>query len=304
MTDEPQLYLFLSVDVIDSTALKYSQKSRIVDWYNFIKEFYDSFPEEFKTNLEAEYRHEKLKYKATNLTVWKHAGDEILFYAKITQKNEIPCIVAAFKKTLEDWYPSKHKQDVKGCVWTGQFPFIDRMVEGNGKASLDFLGPSIDCGFRLGKYAAKDEIALSVEVADQINGMSSLQSSLYYLKSENLKGVFGNKKYPIFVIKLDNAKTDEYTYLKYSCRQTNLDDYIKKYYSDKSKSFKEKVSRIGRDVPSYLKGKEELCKKIQMSKTAEQLSAKEIAPKKRGDEKMFKKYEGLVILTSSKQMEK
>ncbi|MBR5965375.1 MAG: hypothetical protein IK015_04605 [Treponema sp.] len=304
MTDEPQLYLFLSVDVIDSTALKYSQKSRIGDWYNFIMDFYVSFPDEFKTNLEAEYRHEKLKYKLNNLIVWKHAGDEILFYAKITQKNEIPCIVAAFKKTLEDWYPSKHKLDVKGCVWTGQFPFIDRMVNGKGNASLDFLGPSIDYGFRLGKYAAKDEIALSVEVADQINGMSSLQSSLYYLKSENLKGVFGDKKYPIFVIKLDNAKTDEYTYLKYSCRQTNLDDYIKKYYSDKSKSFKEKVSRIGRDIPSYLKGKEELCKKIQMSKTAEQLSAKEIAPKKRGDKKAFKEYEGLVFLTSSKTKKK
>lgn len=294
MTDKPQLYLFLSVDVINSTALKYSQNSPINNWYNFFREFYVSFPDEFRIHLQSEYEYNgELEYSRENLVIWKYAGDEILFYAEITQKNEIPCIVTAFKKTLEDWYSSEEKLDVKGCVWTGQFPFIDRKLEEESSVKVDFIGPSIDCGFRLGKYASKEEIAVSVEVADLLNGISWLQSSLYYLKSENLKGVLGNTKYPVFVLKLTEAKTDEYDYLKSPCRQTDLDEYIAKYYSEMQKNFNGKVFRIEKDIPSYLKAKEDLCKKILMSKTAEQLNAEEIETSKQDNQIEFEKFEGL-----------
>ena len=293
MYNKPQLYLFLSVDIIGSTALKYRKNPKI-DWYSVFTDFYVSFPDEFRIHLQSEYEYNgKLKYEPNNLVVWKHAGDEILFYAEITQEDEIPCIVTAFKKTLEDWYSSKEKLDVKGCVWTGQFPFIDRKLEEESSIKVDFIGPSIDCGFRLGKYASKEEVAVSVEVADLLNGMSWLQSSLYYLKSENLKGVLGDTKYPVFVLKLAEAKTDEYDYLKTPCRQTDLDEYIAKYYFDMQKDFNGKVSRIEKDIPSYLKAKEDLCKKIPMSKTAEQKAAEEIEPSKQDDQIEFEKFEGL-----------
>ena len=230
--NEPQLYLFLSVDVIGSTALKYNKDSPIDDWYSVFTEFYVSFPDELKTHLESEYDYRgNLQYLPEKFVIWKHAGDEILFYVEITQKDEIPCIVSAFKKTLEDWYMPSEKLDVKGCIWTGQVPFIDRRIQTAEGSNYDFIGPSIDCGFRLGKFASKDEIAISVEIASLLNGTSWLQSSLFYLKSENLKGVLGAKKYPIFILKLDNAKTDEYDYLNTPCRQTDLEEYIAKYYT-------------------------------------------------------------------------
>ena len=292
MPEKPQLFLFLSVDVIGSTELKYSKDSPI-DWYNVFTDFYISFPDEFKKHLEVEYDYQgKLEYSAKKLVVWKHAGDEILFYAEITQENEVPCIVTAFKKTLEDWYISKDKLDVKGCIWTGQVPFIDRKIKEDDCDKFDFIGPSIDCGFRLGKYASKEEIAMSVEVADLVNGIENLQTCLFYAKSENLKGVLGDKKYPIFVLKLKDVKTEEYAYLKTSCNETSLNVYIANYYLDMEKDFKGKVSRIDKDIPSYLKGKEELCKTIQLTRTAEQQVAKE-ASKTKDDNKGFKEYEGL-----------
>lgn len=292
MSDKPQLFLFLSVDIINSTAKKYDTKNPI-DWYSVFKDFYVSFPEEFKIHLKAEYEYNgKLEYPGDNLVTWKHAGDEILFYAEIKQENEVPCVISAFKKTLEDWYPSGDKLDVKGCAWTGQIPFIDRKLE-EEKGKFDFIGPSIDCGFRLGKYASKDEIAISVEVADLLNGTSWLQSSLFYLKSENLKGVFGDKKYPIFVLKLDDAKTDEYDFLKNPCQKTTLDGFIKRHYEGIEEDFKGKASRIRKDIPSYLAEKEELCKTILTSKTAEQQDAREIDEGKKSSNAEFEKFEAL-----------
>ena len=297
MTDSPQLFLFLSVDIIDSTAKKYGTKNPI-DWYSVFTDFYVSFPDEFRTHLEAEYEYNgKLDYSRDKLVIWKHAGDEILFYTEIKKENEVPYVISAFKKTLEDWYPPKGKLDVKGCAWTGQVPFIDRKLEEeNGK--LDFIGPSIDCGFRLGKYASKNEIAISVEVADLLNGISQLQSSLYYLKSENLKGVFGDKKYPIFVLKLDGAKTNEYDFLKIPCRETDLDEFIKKHYAGIGKKFKGKASRIERDIPSYLAGKKELCEKILTSKIAGQQTAQEIGSDKKDDSAEFEQFKGLINSSS------
>lgn len=293
MPEEPQLFLFISVDVIGSTELKYSKDSPIDDWYNVFTDFYVTFPDEFRKHLETEYIYQgNLKYSAKNLVVWKHAGDEILFYLDITQQNEIPCIVTAFKKTLEDWYISEDKLDVKGCIWTGQVPFIDRKIKEEDCNKFDFIGPSIDCGFRLGKYAAKEEIAISVEVADSVNGIENLQTCLFYAKAENLKGVLGDKKYPIFVLKLKDVKTEEYAYLKTHCNETSLNGYIEKYYSDMEKDFGGKVSRIGRNIPAYLQSKEELCKAIQMTKTAEQQVAKEVS-KTKGDKTEYEEYEGL-----------
>jgi len=298
--NKPRLYLFLSVDIIDSTEKKYNTKIPI-DWYSVFTDFYVSFPDEFKTHMEAEYNYRGgLQYKVDKLVVWKHAGDEILFYVEITQKDEIPCIVSAFKKTLEDWYTPIEKLDVKGCVWTGQVPFIDRRIQATENSNYDFIGPSIDCGFRLGKFASKNEIAISVEVAYLLNGTSWLQSSLFYLKSENLKGVLGSKKYPIFILKLDNAKTNEYAYLNTPCRTTDLDEYIAKYYEEMNKDFPGKVSLIEKDIPSYLSGKQEICDKITITRTSELQAAQEIDSDKEGDKAIYEQLESLASESGDK----
>lgn len=263
--ETPELYLFLSVDIIDSTKIKYDTDNPI-NWYNSFREFYISFPEFFVNHLKMEYAYNSLKYDPYNYKIWKHAGDEILSYINITMKDEVPCIVQAFKRTLEEWLsPEEKKLKIKGNIWLGQIPFIDRKLlpEENSRHQRtinipeDFIGPSIDCGFRIGKYSSQNNITISVEVADLCKGYPSLQSSLYYLTSENLKGVFGSdNKYPIFVIHLNtDDDTNEYKFLLHSCDATKLNDYIKAHYSTLGEKYKSKISRIDKNIPKYLNDK-------------------------------------------------
>ena len=196
-TDEPELYLFFSVDIIDSTTLKYGTKDKpsLQNWYNSILTFYEEFPTQFQVALDSVT---SIFHLPSNiqLSTWKYSGDEILFFINIKNENEVPASIFAFERLLNEWYdPTDVKQiHLKGCAWIGQFPFIDRRLsikqsDTDQNSKLDFIGPSIDCGFRLGKYASRNQIVLSVEIVDLCRVCTDFSLNLYYLKSENLKGV-------------------------------------------------------------------------------------------------------------------
>lgn len=275
-SEKPQIYLFLSVDIIDSTKSKYDKKNKS-NWFNNFRNFYRTFPEDLKIKLGSEYKKRSLIYDDEKFVCWKYLGDEVLLYIEITQKDEVPCVIYAFKKTLEERISDNKEQEkklkLKGTAWIGQTPFVDRKFpygldsSTNTKSCcFDFLGPSIDCGFRIGKYSSQTEIAISVEVADLCNYFSELQKSIFYKKSENLKGILGEKtKYPLFIIKLngnDLSKEKEFKHLMKHCNEDELDKYIEWHYKKLAKLYKNKISRIQRDIKKYLKDNEPLSKEI------------------------------------------
>ena len=59
MNEVPKIFLFLSVDVIDSTKMKYSQKDDF-DWVNEISGFYGEYPGELESQILALKRSYKL----------------------------------------------------------------------------------------------------------------------------------------------------------------------------------------------------------------------------------------------------
>ena len=113
--------------------------------------------------------------------------------------------------------------------------------------------------------------------------------------------MLGTKKYPIFILKLDKAKTNEYDYLNTPCRPTDLDEYIEKYYEEINLDFPGKVSRIEKDIPSYLSSKKEICKKIIMTKTSELQDALEIDSAKKGDTTVFEQLDSLASKSGEKK---
>ncbi len=270
-TEDPELYLFFSVDIIDSTSLKYGTKDKpaLENWYNSILTFYEDFPTQFQIALKSVTSIFHLP-SDIQLNTWKYSGDEILFFINIKNENEVPAAIFAFERILNEWYDPKNVKQIhlKGCTWLGQFPFIDRRLsikqsktDSNNK--LDFIGPSIDCGFRLGKYASRNQIVLSIEVVDLCRVCTDFTLNIYYLKSENLKGVLGTLKYPIFVLVLSKAnKSFEEQHLLHACHATDLKVFIDDYYENMIDEHKDKVSKIDSHINEYLLSKKELSKEI------------------------------------------
>lgn len=82
----PELKIFLSVDVINSTQYKNEHKGEQVQpWLRFFHDFFTEFPDEFRGNCRG------LKKKWSDYadiaepesSVWKINGDEILFQATL-----------------------------------------------------------------------------------------------------------------------------------------------------------------------------------------------------------------------------
>lgn len=259
----PELYLFLSADIIDSTQLKYSKENikKQHYWYNCFLRFYEDFPIQLENRINSLLKDFHLKTRI-KLVIWKYIGDELLFYIKIKRENEVPCIIKAFEKTLSEWYTIKENKytKLKGCAWIGQFPFIDRRIVTDNN-QLDFLGTSIDCGFRLGKYASENLIILSIEVVDLCLKSKFSNLGIVYLKTEKLKGVLDNFNYPIFALIFSTIKSDEHKYL-YQKDEGNIESYINKYYEKLSKKYAETISRIDSNIKNYLDSKIELSKNI------------------------------------------
>ncbi len=68
---EKSFYIFISIDLVNSTALK----NRDPGWPIVITKFYEITKKEIKDKLSA--------------SVWKFVGDEILFYKKISSENDL-----------------------------------------------------------------------------------------------------------------------------------------------------------------------------------------------------------------------
>lgn len=285
MNATPRIYLFLSVDIIDSTELKYNSET---DWINEIINFYSIFYETFTETIETTREYYSLK-NHDKLITWKYSGDEILFYINISEDNEILSIIDAFAKTLEEMaLPEKHnKLKFKGTAWLGQVPFID--IEFNKNNLTDFIGTSIDCGFRLGKFATQTDLIVSMEIA-HIWSTSRYSSAINirFLRKEKLKGVLGNFEYPIFSIKLNinHPEKDLIT----PCNKTNLKNYIEELVvSPELEKYNGKVSLIKKKLKDYLDDhlncSKDIANKYKSIKTIDELISDKATPEENGERK-------------------
>ena len=223
--DDWSLNLFLSVDIEGATAYKTAMRSITSeeDWGLLFETFYNDFPAYFlKENQKmSDMSSTKAISEPHQPAVWKYVGDEILFYATLTDSGQTLKHLWVFYQSVIDYNRLLREQGTgvqcKGTAWIAGFPVNNRIVsipkikkDGKNEHMVDFIGPSIDCGFRLSKYTTSRKLVISLDllwiIAEALEKypdamiFTALRDKIRYEGKFELKGVLSGTPYPIFWI--------------------------------------------------------------------------------------------------------
>ena len=198
------LRLFLSVDMVGSTEFKAKFTGQSADgWLGIFRTFFTSFPLMVAGQIGFEFLDEEA---TPAIDVWKVMGDEVLFVTTPQTPEELTSTLMAVLRTMK-MYEERHFADMplrlKGTAWFADFdgPNIEieipELSSGQG-AHLDYIGPDIDLGFRITKFAKPGIMVLSLDVLEVLLGASNAGAAAIYLMGrEALKGVMFARPYPI-----------------------------------------------------------------------------------------------------------
>jgi hypothetical protein len=225
------------VDLVGSTAFKGGIGETKVNnsvhpmWVDEIGKFYREFPASFRRRFSEQTASPDLSAHSEAVPqIWKTVGDEIIFCCRILCLDHLVCVIQGFTQALEDYgrvLDSRGEHlDVKGTAWIAAFPspnvtieifqgdvaktvdLPDEELEQRADAAphkFDFLGKSIDCGFRLAKFSSADKLILSAELTlalcESANSSGfRFRGDFNYHGREELKGVIAGRPYPIVTV--------------------------------------------------------------------------------------------------------
>lgn len=106
------------------------------------------------------------------------------------------------------------------------------------RLAIDYIGPSIDTGFRLSGYASGRKFICSVDVAylismTQVDGEVD-RIDFYYDGSASLKGVLGGSNYPIFWVDMSSgeslARKEDKLKTQSACASQDVKEYCEAFY--------------------------------------------------------------------------
>jgi hypothetical protein len=267
----PHLRLFLSADIVGSTAFKQNasaleaqeqldeagevKNAAFPSWFTVVLQFYQQAEQAF-TMQWREITSQKVKdvddFFGDPPELWKTIGDEVLFTKRVDHPWQAIVCMHAWVATLDELrqFLAEHKLNVKSTAWLADFPLRNNEIvlrkittsslqdaddtyilnnqnglrdyyeeDDSSEYIRDFIGPSIDTGFRITSFASIRKLAISVELiyllaCEQVRAQK--EPKLYAQKNyvlpsfsfkydgrKELKGVLNGHGYPIFWIDLD-----------------------------------------------------------------------------------------------------
>ncbi|HWB03296.1 MAG TPA: hypothetical protein VG796_09750 [Verrucomicrobiales bacterium] len=212
----PQLRLFLSVDVVGSTAFKHRKalEGESKPWLKFIHGFYTGFPEICWRRVGEVQAGDGPGTQLVKPYLWKALGDELIFSVPLRHPSYTRLYLKAFRLSLieaiKHWAGGERPLPIsfKGAAWLAGFPVFNSAVPLDVDKPLsaesehfDFVGPLIDIGFRLSRFASPRKFVISADIAWLITTQGDTAAmKFYYEGRESLKGVLNDRPYPIFWI--------------------------------------------------------------------------------------------------------
>ena len=199
------LRLFMSADVAGSTSFKaQADLGGMAEpaWLSVFRSFFTNFPIMLMGQTAAEMADED---SLPEIGVWKALGDELILTCPLQSAEEATHLVRALYLAManfEKQYLGELPLRLKATAWVAQFPAPNIEIEipelsGDGQI-LDFIGPSIDLGFRISKFSRPSTVALSLDLVELLlSSRKSDQLSFSILGREGLKGVHFGRPYPV-----------------------------------------------------------------------------------------------------------
>lgn len=281
-----RLRLFLSVDLVGSTAFKSKEEQSNTVWIKAFQKFYGQFPKLFgrKYSEFCELSPEINPVERDFLPkVWKTIGDEIIFVNRVYSIAHLAAYVHAFREALIDFgeeISAAFNLNTKGNAWIAAFPTPNRSIQlsYNGKEGLigesedlltedvevnvdkdpgafDFLGKGIDSGFRISKNSAIDAMTISPALAFLLCkakrnvDTTKFDCKFAFHEPQFFKGVMGGRKYPVISLITSRDKDHECV----ECLEAELLDRPREADIDKLFSYLENYIRAYRVEKPELK---------------------------------------------------
>jgi hypothetical protein len=206
---ESQLLLFVSVDLENSTQFKQALAGQQQqDWLKVVVDFVDTFPEIFERHVGKTARERQLS-PAPSPALWKILGDELVFRIEVKRDTHATVHLEALKASLAEWNADVRQQRrtspehrtserrllAKGAAWLAGFPVTNAILPIAGNHD-DYLGPSMDAGFRLGKLSSPRRLALSVDLVWLLLTAGCALTFEFEGRTPDLKGVAAESGYP------------------------------------------------------------------------------------------------------------
>lgn len=252
------------------------QASKGPAWFSAIQGFYFEAAQAFLFDWQKskEYSADKDVFYGPDPSLWKTVGDEVLFVKVLTDHRQLTtalqCWARALRRMKQFLKTESSSLDVKSTCWTAGFPFRNRevvldpspkMEQGavenyyresgellnrhyknvqKSKLAIDYIGPSIDTGFRLSGYATGRKLIVSVDVAylvsmTQVDGEVG-RLDFFYDGSVSLKGVMGGSNYPIFWMDMSDsgslARREDKLKTQHACASEDIREYCDAFYQE------------------------------------------------------------------------
>jgi hypothetical protein len=292
-------------------------------WLSSFLGFYSVFPPTF-LSLWDNYASRLDKFLGSEHTpeFWKANGDELIFTKIVGSDKDLAAVVCCWVSAVREYRSILRKAhsplDIKASAWTAGFPIRNREVviqvsgehestdlmkdpEANSLQKLiqwynsedhekrrfvrDFVGPSLDIGFRVSNLASPRKMTITPEIAlivslinDQEFGVqdkSLWAIEVKYFGSVPLKGVHSGKPFPVFWI--DTTKNRDIDHFEDKLNPipiyNNLDikNFLERFFDENSQSImrpfiyaygQEQFGKMGAEYKDQLERYINQCKQV------------------------------------------
>jgi hypothetical protein len=247
-------------------------------WFSAIQGFYFEAAQAFLYEWNSRKKESELPQElyGDEPLFWKSIGDEVLFTKVLSDHRQLAttlnCWFSAVSRMRKFLKNENSSLDVKCTAWLAGFPYRNREVvigkypnsenrqienyyQENGNLlnkfyneqsdpglAVDYIGPSIDTGFRLTSFSSSRKMVVSIDIA-YIISMTSFDGEvkrldLYYEGSHSLKGVMGGAPYPVFWINMSGenslAVKEDRLKLQNISNREDLKEYCDAFYQEYS----------------------------------------------------------------------